>query len=219
MGDQSGNNEVSGFDLEANPITIATRLTGYRRGMETRERILRAAHDLLVDEGYHALSMRRIAREAQVELGNLTYHYASKDELVSALLNAIIAEPGLAPRDAMIRLCGFILDDITTWRTTRIFPELWAISNHDPQAAERVDDMYERARAAIARAISRIDPAMDAERLRLVSLFVSAAMEGIGIFAGYGKRHAPDMAEIKIMAMDAFLHLCEMPEQLRPKPA
>jgi AcrR family transcriptional regulator len=52
----------------------------------TRKRILDEAHRLFVDHGYHGTSMRRIAREAGVALGNLYNHFQGKETLFTSVL-------------------------------------------------------------------------------------------------------------------------------------
>lgn len=54
------------------------------RGIETREKLVETALRLFRDEGFAATTMRKIANEAEVSLGN-AYYFASKDELVHEL--------------------------------------------------------------------------------------------------------------------------------------
>jgi AcrR family transcriptional regulator len=55
------------------------------RGAGTRERLVDAALRLFREDGYQATTMRRIATEAGVSLGNAYYYFASKDDLVHEL--------------------------------------------------------------------------------------------------------------------------------------
>jgi AcrR family transcriptional regulator len=63
-----------------------------RRAPETRERILRATLALLAEEGTAALSNRRIAAEAEVSLGSLTYHFPSQASLLRESLLLYVGE-------------------------------------------------------------------------------------------------------------------------------
>ena len=60
--------------------------------MKTKERILEAALMLFNQEGIGNISMRRIAEEAGIQIGNLTYHFRNRDTLIEALLNQLIDE-------------------------------------------------------------------------------------------------------------------------------
>jgi AcrR family transcriptional regulator len=62
------------------------------RGIETRERLIQTALRLFREVGFQATTMRRIADEAGVSLGNAYYYFASKDELVHELYLVIQRE-------------------------------------------------------------------------------------------------------------------------------
>lgn len=51
------------------------------RAERTRLEIVRAAHDLFVQQGYHGTSMRQIAKEAGVALGGLYNHFDGKEQV------------------------------------------------------------------------------------------------------------------------------------------
>jgi AcrR family transcriptional regulator len=199
-------------------LKITTREGGYARGQEGFEQILHAALHILVEHGSKALTLRRIASECGMKAGNLAYYFPSKEELLRELLDAIISgyeeafdvivhDPGESAEKRLERLVVLILDDITTKKTTRVFPELWAMSNHDAFVEERVDELYQRARASIVELIAEINPAISLEDRQAVALFISASMEGMTIFAGHGKAWQKKMPTIERIAVKSFLHL------------
>ena len=57
-------------------------------GSETPERILKAAREKLLAEGYAALSTRAVAETADVPLSQIHYHFGSKEELILSLLRS-----------------------------------------------------------------------------------------------------------------------------------
>ena len=63
-------------------------LPGPTRGEQTRQAILQAAHDLFIKQGYHGTSMRQIAQEADIALGGLYNHFASKETVFEAVFLA-----------------------------------------------------------------------------------------------------------------------------------
>jgi DNA-binding transcriptional regulator YbjK len=63
-----------------------------RRAPETRDQILRATLVLLAEEGMGGLSNRRIAAEAGVSLGSLTYHFESQRSLLRESLLLYVSE-------------------------------------------------------------------------------------------------------------------------------
>ena len=56
-----------------------------RRGEQTRNKVIRVAHDLFVQQGYHGTSMRQIAKGSGIALGGLYNHFASKEEVFKAV--------------------------------------------------------------------------------------------------------------------------------------
>jgi AcrR family transcriptional regulator len=85
----------------------------------TRERILFEASELFAGQGYHATSTRQIASAVGIRQPSLFHHFASKDEIMHALLAwdldaALPAVRALAdaPERASIRLFRYVRDDV-----------------------------------------------------------------------------------------------------------
>lgn len=199
-------------------LLIPGREGGYAKGYETRELILRNALEILIEEGYRAMSMRRVAAASGMRLGNLTYHYPTREDLVRELLNAVISsyelefgaivhEPGLLPEERLSRLCRLILDDIGTKKTTRLFPELWALANHDAFVYERVHELYDRARAPLVEIIAEMRPDLPEGARFDLALFISASMEGLTVFAGYRMPYADRLPAAEQVAIRSFIDL------------
>lgn len=64
-----------------------TPQTAAGRGRETRERLLRAAAELIVDVGWGEVSTRAVAQRAGVPAGAVHYHFSS----LAALLHSAVA--------------------------------------------------------------------------------------------------------------------------------
>ena len=113
---------------------------------ETKTRILDAAFRRLAAEGYAALSIREIARDAGVNHALINYHFRSKDQLVIAVLDhanqrllerqsRMYGEPGgFAEKWAKAR--EFYRGDLASG-FVRVQAELWAASLSDPGLREK----------------------------------------------------------------------------------
>ncbi len=113
---------------------------------ETKAKILEAAFRRLAREGYAALSMREIAKDAGVNHALINYHYRSKDQLVIAVLDAanrqllerqhrMYREPGgFAEKWAAAR--EFYKGDLASG-FVRVQAELWAASFSNPGLREK----------------------------------------------------------------------------------
>lgn len=201
-------------------LYIRSREGGYARGREGHETILRAALSLLVEQGYRAMSMRKVAAACGMKLGNLTYYFPTKEDLVRELLGAVISsyeiefeaiihEEGVSPEQRLQEICMLVLEDIRTKKTTRIFPELWALSNHDPFVFDRVHELYARARAPLLAIIEEINPSLSEEQRQALALFISASMEGLTVFAGHDKPFEKRMPWLEKIAAKSFVQLVQ----------
>lgn len=66
--------------------------TGYARSRDTRARILEAALAEASESGFHKTSVAKIAARAKVAVGNLHYHFGSKNELLRQLMGSLVAD-------------------------------------------------------------------------------------------------------------------------------
>jgi len=113
---------------------------------ETKAKILDAAFRRLSSDGYAALSIREIARDAGVNHALINYHFRIKDQLVIALLDhanqrlldrqsRMYAAPGgFAEKWAKAR--EFYRSDLASG-FVRVQAELWAASLSDPGLREK----------------------------------------------------------------------------------
>jgi AcrR family transcriptional regulator len=209
---------MDGIPKLVTDLLMPEREGGYAKGYETRELIVRTALHILIEEGYRAMSMRRIAAACGMRLGNLTYHYPTREDLVRGLLNAVISSyevefaaivhaPGVPPEERLARVCGLIIEDIGSKKTTRLFPELWALANHDVFVYERVHELYDRARAPLVEIIAEMRPDLSEPARLDLALFISSSMEGLTVFAGYRRPFAERLPAVEQIAIRSFIDI------------
>ena len=63
----------------------------YAKTAETQGKILAAAWDVAQERGFHKVSLSEVASRAEVAVGNVSYHFGSREELVRSLM-ANVAE-------------------------------------------------------------------------------------------------------------------------------
>lgn len=68
-------------------VGVAMVHTSMTRGERTRTEIIKAAHNLFLESGYHGTSMRQIAMKADIALGGIYNHFDSKEEIFAAVLD------------------------------------------------------------------------------------------------------------------------------------
>jgi AcrR family transcriptional regulator len=205
-------------DLNFSFLKFVPREGGYSRGQEIFEFILKTAVGVLVDHGYEQMTLRRIAQECGMKAGNISYYFKSKAELLAAILEIVggsyddavaqvMGRAGSAPEKRFAELVTFILQDGTTRQTSYIFPELWSLANHDPLVKEHVDRLYMRELVRFAELIGEINPTLSESERDLMSKLIISSIEGIAVFAGYGKAWQSSMPGLQEMAYRNFLDL------------
>ena len=200
----------------------------YEKGQKTAIKILDAAEDLLIDEGYQSLSIRRIASRCGITPGNLQYYFPSKNILLEALLNKIIQgyleeferlrqDAGIDPVMQLKAVLTHVITDLNNKRTTHFFPEVWALSNHESSITNSLDEMYGEYREVIKEIVIKINPLISEERATDLALFITASLEGHTIFIGHGKPWCKKTPSIIEMAIESFTDLIKKGEPVADK--
>lgn len=94
--------------------------------MKTREKILNAALDVLLQEGFPALTQTRVATVAGVRQGLLTYHFPKRVDLLTAVVDeskARIAESRMSPGNAPLTLDS-LKEIMIHFAISKTFPRL-----------------------------------------------------------------------------------------------
>lgn len=188
------------------------------RGQEAVAAILTAARDVLVMEGYPRLTMRNVADAAGMTVGNLSYYYANKEDLLHDLLEAVIQgyvvdfdriteDLSRSPEERLEEMIRFVIGDLATKETTGFFPALWALASHDDFAAGEMIALYAIEREAFARVIAAMRPDLSRKDRDLLALFISASIEGHTMFIGYRREQTAAGGAIANIAAHSFLSL------------
>jgi AcrR family transcriptional regulator len=120
-----------------------------RRGDETRRRILAAAKAALIEKGPAGLTLRGVAARAGVSLGNLQFHHANVDALLTALLDAEMskaieatAQPGEG--DVVDASISMLLAQHHDAELVKLFFSLWAFALDRPRVQRVLRRFYSR---------------------------------------------------------------------------
>lgn len=94
----------------------APRRGPYARSSETRERILAAALEVAGEVGFHRASVARIAQRAGVAVGNLHYHFGSREELLRELMAWLVGPLIAEVREATRSSAGYFATEEARFR-------------------------------------------------------------------------------------------------------
>lgn len=163
------------------------------RGQATRERILEAAAQLFLEQGFEATSVNAIARAAQVSVPSLYWHFESKTDICFAFLDlsmsefadAVLGEPDVGEPDERLR--QFVRRYVRAQLADRVGSTAYEKLYTFGQLSNVLDDEHRERLAAVERGII--------ERLREILREGKAA----GVFA---------VADVKLAAF-AIASACE----------
>ena len=114
------------------------------RGQATRDRIVDAAREMLVEHGHGGMSTRAVADRAGVRLSLVHYHFGGRHGLLVEVLareneqllerqRALYAAPG--PLSEKWRIACDLLDEDMNSGYVRVLWELWSAGLADPELA------------------------------------------------------------------------------------
>jgi TetR/AcrR family transcriptional regulator, regulator of biofilm formation and stress response len=158
--------------------------TSAERGHETRQRLLDAAAEAIVEDGWGAVTTRRVADRAGLRPGLVHYHFSSvTDLLIESALSAARREMARAteamsqadsPSGGMSEVLGMVAGYTAADPTTVLFSEMLLASTRLERLRVRLAEMLGEWRAGVA------------EWLRAAN-----APEGAGSSAAPGAQEAP----------------------------
>jgi AcrR family transcriptional regulator len=155
--------------------------------------VLRAARDVLVEDGYAALTTRKIAQRLGMRQSNVQYYFPSKTELVRALFEQAIADDrpagssAPAPSSALDRMLASVDQFLAKHHDIKeqaFLRELWALSAHDPEVAAVMSRFYQRWIEIVARNILATTPKLGRKRAEQRALLVISLVDGLSLFHG-----------------------------------
>lgn len=190
-----------------------------RRGAE---RILRAARRVFVRDGGGAFSARGVAKEAGVSLGAVQHFFRTKDELLAATLEHVLADfrreyerlQQELPFSAEARLLAVIdLLVADVWRpdSRKFFFGLHALSNTSAFVRQLMKDTYTHHQRRLALYMGAARPRLTEAECMDLALQIAALIDGLMIYAGPGFRSASKRNELSAAVRRTVLTLIGPP--------
>ena len=125
-----------------------------------RQQILKAAHEVALRRGIDGLTVRAVATRARLSHGLVLFHFKRKEQLVSALLDRVlattlslrIAEEVARIRNPRARLRALLQQEVGRLsgdpKQVRLFLEYWALGTRYSAIRGKISGELERYRAA-----------------------------------------------------------------------
>lgn len=178
---------------------------------EAKLLILKTAEKIMLEEGYAAVTVRRVAKSAGVSATLLHYYYATADDLLVALYRNVSdkdlqsLQGALGAVDAVSALWAYQTDATRT----ALGVEFLALANHRKTIRIEIVQFAEKARALQAKALAGLLPSSGIDSVPCSPLCMSVLLtsisrnlifeSGVGISSGHAEARA--YVERKLMAL------------------
>jgi AcrR family transcriptional regulator len=190
--------------------------------------ILEAARKLIAHQGYHSFSMRRVANRSGIHLKSLQYYFRTKQDMLNAVVNYTIEKyyfgsygrlfleksAGTA-KERFSLMIDHLLDDLSDPLTAKLFPELWALANHDTAVKAAMDLFYVRHLASLEAMILQLKPSLGEREAKHRAALIGMMIEGLVLILGYGKPKHDQYTDLQDAAKEMILCLVLLPPQNR----
>jgi AcrR family transcriptional regulator len=198
----------------ANAISKATT----DKGGERIAAILEDAKNIVVEEGFSALSFRAIAKRTGMTVGNVSYYFASKDQLMEQLAEYIFDRwekrfRKSIPVDAgdkmgiFLYAIRYMIEENKRPRSRSLLLEMWAMANQSSAIAKMMDVFYARMRAQIEVMIIDINPNLPKQACRLRAALIAAQIEGLMVVTAPKRLARGELKGIDDVAVEQITRL------------
>lgn len=161
--------------------------------------ILDAAIELIREQGYAALTIKKVADSAGVGVGNLMHYFPTKRILMCSVIDKLSADYtelwdrkgfhtfAATARDQLDHYLQFYFAILTNRGLNLLAWDIWAMSgrNEDMLLARR--QFEEHINAKLARLLQAVNPKLTRERAEELALIIHAMMNGLSLYMGKDK--------------------------------
>jgi AcrR family transcriptional regulator len=188
-----------------------------RKGGDRRREIVEAALRCLGRVGYAELTARKIAAEAGMSLGHITYHFADMDDVLAetclmaserlqVAADAKITMPGATPAERLEAFlkAGFS-DEFLEMSHFRTRIDLWSAAMSFPTIAKTERALYDRYRAQLEKLLHQVSDPWKTDRIPMVSDLIMATLDGLWL--DWMRRRDPQSVQNGLEACVLFARL------------
>jgi len=161
------------------------------RGLKTRDKVLDTAREVVLRAGPMGLSMRAVAKRANMSLGNLQFHYRDPTSILRGILERELAlgvegAERAAARSAQSDPIGAAIDAMLDRQKApgsgKLFFSLWAFAASSPSLGEVLRDFYADWIERLARGLRAHDTGVTAAEAKQRAFLFVATLEGASLF-------------------------------------
>jgi AcrR family transcriptional regulator len=164
--------------------------------------LVEVARDLLVEGGLDVFAMRAVAVRAGMKLGNLQYYFASRDDLLEAVIRAEFAQDLVAFQEASAAVAGpaslprLAHRLVANWSSSNgiAFVTLSTLAYHSDRFRSLNREIYESFYGELRSMIRRLAADVPGPEVALRARLMTSVLDGVAlqIHAGAGGSKAAD---------------------------
>ena len=176
---------------------------------QTREaEIMAAARELLAGDMGQQFTLRNVADHAGLRLSHLQYYFATKGDLVRALLASVAADYSARTAEVLSQVpntptarfmawIDYLLLDCWDPRTRHFFIRLWGmVESEDANSGQLLQEFYATDIAEIARLLQELSPHLPDELRLRRAVIIAGMIEGMMLMVGSGPPDSHARAEL-----------------------
>ncbi|MDZ7628817.1 MAG: helix-turn-helix domain-containing protein [Parvularculaceae bacterium] len=177
----------------------------------TIAQILAAGHRVFIRDGHAGLSLRKVADEADVAVGNVSYYFETKRALIEAVLCEALADyieehirhfeaDRQSPLEILLNVVAFYVSNART--SNALFFHMWGFAASDAAAKALIRKLYRPIGRFIYYLVRAARPDASEARIREIVLQLFSLEEGVKLFIGMGPDDNPALASAEIHIRD-----------------
>ena len=186
-------------DLRARRPTAVIETGRNEKTKKTIHRILTSARTVFTRNGHAGLSLRKVSDDAGLAVGNLTYHFPTKDTLLRAMLHEALADyvdthiaeferNRHSPLETLLNIIEFYIRNGRT--SHQFFYQVWGFAGSSPEAKDMVRKLYQPIGRFAYYLVRAANPDLTDTQIRQVTLQIFSLEEGYKLFLGLGPEDA-----------------------------
>ena len=163
------------------------------RTRTTIAKILEATRTVFSRDGHAALTLRHVAEEAGIAVGNLTYHFGTKKELLEAMMSESVADnidehlarftlQDKEPFDRLLDIIEFYI--VQGGKTHKFYLQIWGYAAANDDARQFVRNAYQPIGRLLHYLIGAANPNLTDDDIKRAVLQLFSLIEGYKLFMG-----------------------------------
>jgi AcrR family transcriptional regulator len=158
------------------------------RGQVRRDALLATAREVLVEEGFDQFVLRRVAARAEMKLGNLQYYFATRDDLLEAVIRAEFDRDLEAVRLATtvesaegLKTAARAL--VRNWTTGAgsVFGTMSLLAYHHERFRELNREIYETFYRELGVLVRRVSPGLREAEIAARARLITSVLDGVAL--------------------------------------